>query len=487
MFNPTLPRYAGALVLAATGLLHVSTPAFAEEAAPTPAPAPAPAPEPSTPPAPPPPAPPPVVEAAPAPAAPAPAADAPAAVAAPAAPAAPANTPRVPANSVAAQLGGNAGGDTGPVRFGALSLDLSLSDSSGINAVGENYQNNWSLYIGPTWRPGHLFFKDNQFLRGLNVSARWIVSGEFAGTGDNYRVPDNAPENLYAGCTNQAPSTEGGKVDVSNLPYCQNGGQRRADWSDITLRIADSVYTVPVAQIGINLGLGAAIPVSRGSRYANLITTLSPSVGLNRPFFEGKLTLSYGLAFTKFFYSKSTPTVNFTNSAIDDPNNPQLSAGNGATSTDLGRFARGVGPLSNDYSFNNQFVVAFQATEQLSFNGLYVLGRSFRHEFESCSAVVQGQTVDLCNTTQAVADRSGATVINGGNSGSQVFQIGATFQANDWFGVNLSMTTAGGQRNYDSSWRIPFFRSDYNNYTSLGLSLNFSVDGLASTLIPYRG
>jgi hypothetical protein len=375
-----------------------------------------------------------------------------------------------------------------PLRFGGAGLELSLFDGSGLNAVGENYQNSWGLYVGPSWKVGQALFKDIDALKGLTLSGRFILSGEFVGTGDQFRTGNQTSSGYFNGCGG-ASVTANGTVNGNTVPYCQDGSSRRLDYSDITIKLADKVYVIPVAEIAISAGLASAIPVSAESRYVNLITTLQPQVGFSRAFFDGKLTATYGFGFTKFFYSKSTPTVQYGSDPILDPQNPQLTAPGGTTVStegDVSRFAVGAGGLAPSYSVLHQFVLSYAPTEKLSFSALYIISDTFKQtNGNGCSYNFGGATgtVDVCSGSNNVAANAGATLLNRGDSGSQVFRLSAGYQLNDYLGAELSMLTASPQRHPDGSWQQPFYTANYNNYSSLSLSVSLTTEALAESLL----
>lgn len=372
-----------------------------------------------------------------------------------------------------------------PVNFYGVGLSLGLSDSSGLNAVGENYENDWLLYFLPSWKLGRLFLRDYAPLRDLTLSGRWLLSGEFSGVSASYRTGEIAPNAGYQGCLSAAPGAQGGLVNTGSVPYCQSGAQRRLDYSDIVLKLTDKVYQIPVLGISLTPGVASAIPVSAQSQYSHLITTLQGSVGLSRGFFGDRLIIGYGFAVTKFFHSTSVPVIDYTNDPIQDPNNPQLNTpGATSASSDLSRFADGAGGLVASYSVVHQVAATFSVNDKVSLTSLYVIGDTFKLPIPNCTTYLGAGVgyVNTCANGATVAQTQGATVTTGGDSGSQVFLINVSYQVNDYLSADVSLLTASPQRHPDGSWQEPFFTANYNAYSSANVGITLTTEALAASL-----
>lgn len=377
-----------------------------------------------------------------------------------------------------------------PLYFNGLGMDFSLSDSSGTYAGEHLYQNSWAMYLLPSWKAGERFFKNQPALKRLTVSGRFILSGEFAGTGDQYRTGNVDPSSQHTGCATPTPGN-GGVVDTSNLAYCQSGSGRRADYSDIGLAARDTVYTVPRAEIAITPGLATAIPLSAESRAKGFITSLQPSVALGRTFLQKKLSAKYSFGFTKYFYSSNVPVYrNIDGSNVNDgqgtrdARNPQLGAG-AVSSTGLEQFATGPGGFNPSYGVSHIFDVTVAPTEKFSVLVRYVLADTFKQSAPGCTfnAGPGAGVVDLCQNDQAVAGHSGAQVLGRGDSGSQQFWVSADYQLLDYLGAGVALITAAPQRHPDGSWQQPFLTTDAKNYSSLNFSLTLTTEALAAKLL----
>jgi hypothetical protein len=432
-------------------------------------------------------------------------------VTAPAAPA-PAPAPAAVSNDVPAAPPSNAGestvtggpanvlvatpGATGkpeaekPLYFNGFGMDVSLSDGSGLYAGEHLYQNTGALYLLPSWKAGELYFKNQAALKKLVVSGRFILSGEFAGTGPEYRTGNVPAGAQNTGCATLTPGN-GGRLDTSNLPYCQTGSDRRADYSDIGLSVRDTVYTVPGAEITITPGLGTAIPLSAESRAKGFITSLQPSVALGRSFLEKKLSAKYSFGFTKYFYSSNVPVYgkidgNGVNDApgLRDSRNPQLGTSS-VSNTGLEQFATGPGGFNPSFGVSHIFDVTVTPTEKFSVLVRYVLSDTFKQTAPSCT--FNGGPgvgiVDLCQNGKDVGGHSGAELLSRGNAGGQQFWVSADYQILDYLGAGVALITAGPQRKENGSWQQPFLTTDARNNSTVNFSLTLTTEALAAKLL----
>jgi hypothetical protein len=373
-----------------------------------------------------------------------------------------------------------------PVFFKGVGLEIDIADSSGLNAVGENYQNDWLMVFLPTWRAGAAFFKGNPYLEKLTVSGRFVVSGEFSGTNEAYRSGNFSANSFYQGCESGAPSTQGGVVDTTAVPYCQNGANRRADYSDISLRASDTVYTIPKALVDVKVGAKLGIPISLESRNQGLILNMGAGPGLSRSFLNKKLHVAYDFSASKYFFKNSVGSIDYNpNGAVPDPNNPGLYNPSANTLANDPRFTEGINGLVPSYAVSHAFTVGYDATDKLSFTALYWITDTFARTYDTCNVNLGGTvgTVNVCQTGQAVAQSSGATVLSRGDHGSQRFLVDATYAITDYLAIDLSLLTDGPQRHPDGSWQEPFIETNYNGYTSIALGLNFNSDILAGQLL----
>src|SRR5690348_14322024 len=68
--------------------------------------------------------------------------------------------------------------------MGGFDIDLTLSDSSGLNAVGENYRNELSMYFEPRFAVGKRLFRESKVWSKLSLSARFVLSRALTGTSE---------------------------------------------------------------------------------------------------------------------------------------------------------------------------------------------------------------------------------------------------------------------------------------------------------------
>jgi len=423
-------------------------------------------------------------------AAPAPVHDAPAAVpvvdvtAAPASPASSSSSSSASASVTATAPTAAAEKEDKPTHFYGLGLDFNVGDSTGLYAREEAYQNDWSMEFDPSWRIGKVYFKDVPALKKLSLGARFILSGEFAGTSPVYRNGNVGANTQFQGCSTAAPGAQGGVVDTSDMPYCQGGSDRRADYSDITLKLSDTVYTIPVALIDIKPSLTGTIPVSAESRAAGLITTLQPAVSVSRAFFDKKLTLAAGFAFAKYFEDATSAVYDSRYQPSNDPRNIQL-AGNALSHTGLDQFAL-TGAMLANYTVGGSLDVTYAPTDKLTFMARYLLIKQVSYSPEGCSITLDNNLgigqADVCKSGQELADRVGAT-LSQSNQGSQQFWLTGDYQMNDFIDFELALVTVSPQRAPNGSWYQPFISTNSNNFSTFNFSVTLTTEALAAKLL----
>ena len=378
--------------------------------------------------------------------------------------------------------------DEKPLILAGAGLDVTLGDASGLYAGQEAYQNDWALYLAPSWRAGEKFFKSQPMLKRLVVSARWSLQGEFAGTQDQFFTGSVPSSQSYQNCDSSAPSGTGSVVNTgtSAVPYCQGSGNRRLDYSDIGLKVSDNIYTVPVALIEVKGSLGSALPVSAESQATGFITSLQPGLGLSRSFFNKKLTIDYTFGYTKYFYSRDVPVGDTNVQQTSIPGNPALGS-NGVSSINnaLDQFAVGQGGFSPSYGIADAISVTYAPSEKFSFLARYVIADTFKRAAPNCNFNYGGAigNVDLCGDDVAVAANSGATVLQHGDLGSQQFWLTADYMPMDYLDIGAALITVAPQRHPDGSWQQPFITTDYRNYSSFNLSVTLTTEALAAKLL----
>jgi LysM repeat protein len=369
--------------------------------------------------------------------------------------------------------------DDRPLYFEGLDLEVDVEDSSGLNAAMENYENDWILFFVPSWSLGRRYFKDNDYFSSLKLSAKWLLTGEFAGVNPAYRDGNFIADSFYDGCDSAATSDVAGQADVYDVPYCQNGSGRRLDFSDVSLKISDKIYTIPVAEIGVNVALRGVLPTSVESQNQGLITGLGPTVGINRDFFDGKLHLSYDFLVSKFFFSRDVGSIAQGATSVPDLNNPENYVPSAATLSADPRFAISPGPLLPDYSIGHIFTVGYDATDTVSFTAFYWISDAFGQQANNfCNQTIDGLSMDVCAQGAAVAASSGATLLPRGDAGSQRFSVSVDYQLTTFLTLEASLLTVAPQRHPDGSWQQPFLVTNYNGFSTINLGLNFTTDAL---------
>src|SRR3954463_15292840 len=105
-----------------------------------------------------------------------------------------------------------------PSRHG-VDLDLTLSDSSGLNAVGQNYRNELSVYLEPRWAAGRVLLPQAGRWSKLSLSARFVVTQALAGTSEEFFGSDvrSGPQGT---CSNIVPSPDGAVIDPGQVRRC---------------------------------------------------------------------------------------------------------------------------------------------------------------------------------------------------------------------------------------------------------------------------
>ena len=185
------------------------------------------------------------------------------------------------------------------VRFYGFALDYAIYDGSALNGV--NYSNSVDQYFMPSWNFGKVWFKGTRWER-VGLGGRFVLSHALAGY-DEASQSQYSDHGFAVRCSTIQTSSNGGRLDPSQVQRCQYGHNYRWDYGDILLSLrAPRIYTVPKALINLNAALFGTIPTSIESRFQTLRFALSPSLGVNRTFLSDKITLGYSFTFTKVFH-----------------------------------------------------------------------------------------------------------------------------------------------------------------------------------------
>ncbi len=370
------------------------------------------------------------------------------------------------------------------VPFYGFSFDFTVADSSGLNAVGENYRNDLNFYFEPTWNVGARFLHHTAF-KTLQIAGRFAVTQNLSGTDEaNFGSQSNqGPEGT---CGNPSISTQGGVLNPGTVSYCHPvSNNRRADYSDVWLTIrAPKIYTIPKLELNLNPSLRFIFPSSLESRFQTLLFAFSASISANRTFWKDRIGIGAGFGVSKNFHSKSTPQYSSgDNSATGAPNGGNYYDGD--IGTGISNFYADptrvsvVGGYNVNYSLLGTFTGVVKFNDKWSFDVLYYLIGAFPYG-HSCSATVGGVTTDTCANGDAVAANSGATVFRPGNHDTQVFWATLAYQPLDYLGIALAWINWAPLQNKDSSYRQGIISTNYDAYTTVQLGITLSTDKLIS-------
>jgi hypothetical protein len=376
---------------------------------------------------------------------------------------------------------GTPGKDEAP-RLGGFDLDFTVSDSSGLNAVGQNYRNELSLYFEPRWSVGKVWLPNAGVWSKLAVSGRFVLTGALAGTGTEYFGSEIRSE-PQGTCSNIVPSPDGGVVDPRQVGYCNpRAAGRRLDYSDVWLTAGvPRLVTIPRVKLDVPASLRVILPLSAQSRFQTLRFGLTATSGLARAFLADKLRISFTGGFTKNFHAYSTPGL--------EPAGITAGETGGNASSPL----EGVG-ISNLYAdparvgtsgYNTSFSLSNALSARYEFNGrwnadvLYMWVDGFTYGHRCLVAVVDG-AVDSCRTGAEVAAASGSEVTGRGHKRSQVFWVTVAYQVRPWLGLSLAWVNWAPRMMPDSSYRQGFISTDYNAFTSVMLSASTSLDQITA-------
>jgi hypothetical protein len=361
-------------------------------------------------------------------------------------------------------------------------MDLTLSDSSGLNAVGQNYRNELSAYFEPRWVAGHALFHDSGVLGKLTLSARFVLTRALSGTGDESFGTSVASGPLTP-CSDVIPSANGGVIDPGQVRRCNpQAADRRTDYSDIWLTAGlPRVATIPRAAIDVSTGLRVVLPVSAQSRFATLRFGLTGTAGLSRAFLGDKLRLIYTLGVTKNFHAYTTPGLDPGpgGPAGDVGSNPSGGlAGTGISNLYADPTRVGQGGINTSFSLANSLSAHLTLSERWSGDILYLWtdGFSYGH---ACMVDLSGLAVDSCRTGAAVAASSGTDVAARGHKRGQVFWLTASYSFRPWLSFALAWVNWAPREKPDTSYRQPFVSTDYNAFTSVMLSATTSIEEIA--------
>jgi hypothetical protein len=372
---------------------------------------------------------------------------------------------------------------TGPEDTALRGFDfsLTLSDSSGLNTVGQNYRNELSAYFEPQWAAGKRLGLGGA-LSKLTVSGRFVLTRALSGTSDD-SFSGSASSGPLTPCSTVIPSPDGGVVDPTQVRRCNPAAaDRRTDYSDIWLSAGLPRFaTIPRANLDVSSSLRLVLPTSAQSRFATLRFGVTGTGGLSRGFFGDKLRLFYTLGLTKNFHAYSTPGLDpgAGGPAGEEGGNPASGlAGTGISNLYADPSRVGQGGYNTSFALANSLSAHLELGGRWSGDVLYLWTDGFTYG-HPCQIDVSGLSVDSCRTGAAVADSSGSAVEGRGHKRGQVFWVTASYNYRPWLSFSLAWVNWAPREKPDSSYRQPFISTDYNAFTSVMLSATTSLEEIA--------
>jgi hypothetical protein len=366
--------------------------------------------------------------------------------------------------------------------LGGFDFELTLSDSSGLNAVGQNYRNELSTYFEPRWAIGDRLFGGSGALGKLTLSGRFVLTRALSGTGDD-SFGGTVNSGPVAPCSNVLPSSEGGVIDPTQVRRCNPpSADRRIDYSDLWLTAGLPRFaTIPRTGLDLSTSLRLILPTSVQSRYATLRFGLTGTGGLSRAFFGDKLRLIYTLGVTKNFHAYSTPGIDAgpPGPAGDVGANPSGGlSGTGISNLYADPTRAGQGGFNVSFSLANSLSAHFDLSQRWSGDVLYLWTDAFTYGHR-CQLDLDGLALDSCATGAAVAGASGTDVAARGHKRGQVFWVTASYSFRPWLSFSLAWVNWAPREKPDTSYRQPFISTDYNAFTSVMLSATTSLEEIA--------
>ncbi len=366
-------------------------------------------------------------------------------------------------------------------EVGAFGLNVSISDGTGLNRVGQNYRNDLSLLFSPTWKIGRQVFRGSETWKKLVLSGRFMTSRALAGTDpSSFSSVSSGP---VVPCSNPTPR-DGGRIDPGDIKRCNpEPGSRRLDYSDVTLAASLPRFAT-VTPLGLALSATARVtlPISAQSRFQTLRLGVGGTGSVSRTVWGDRLRLGYSLGASKNFHE-------YTTAGLDDPqgfraretgSNPNSGlAGVGISNLYADPTRVGASGFNVSYSFSNSVNADLSLAERWSLDATYSWTDGFTYGHE-CVANVSGYVVDTCDSGDAVASNSGSKLRRRGHRKGQVFSVTASYALRDWMDLSLAWSTWAPRLKPDSSFRQGFISTDYNAFTTIFLSTTISVEELAA-------
>jgi hypothetical protein len=373
-------------------------------------------------------------------------------------------------------------------RFGGFTFDFTLADSTGLNAVGENYRNELDFYFEPTWHIGQKWMKNTRF-KTFSLGARFSLVQPLSGTDESYYSGNTNISGPEGTCGNPQVSGQGGQLDPGSVSYCHpKSNDFRTDYSDIWLTVNNpNIYTIPKLGIQINPSIRFILPTSAESRYQTLEFALTPSLSLSRAFYKDHIRLAAGFSYTKNFHKYTSPQFNPQTAATasTEGSNPY----DGAVGAGLSNFFIDPTRTGTIGGYNASHVLAYTIDGSVTFNdkwsldALYIIRSAIAYDHQ-CNDGVDGTTINTCQNGDAVAASSGSSLNRPGyKQDVQILWVSLGYQPVDWVGLSLMWINAAPLRSLDGhSYRQGIISTDYNGFTTLSLSATFSLDKIAARI-----
>jgi hypothetical protein len=374
------------------------------------------------------------------------------------------------------------------VPFYGFAFDFTMADSSGLNSIGENYRNDLNFYFEPTWNVGPRFLRNTAF-KSLMVAGRFAVTQNLSGTEEsNFGSQVNSgPETP---CFNGTPSTQGGTINPSQVPYCHPAANnRRTDYSDIWLTLrAPKIYTIPVVGININPSIRFIFPTSLESRFATLRMGWTTSLALGRSFWKDRISVGAGFGITKNFHDKTTQQIYASNGSTGGTttqggNFYDQAAANGISNfyVDPSRTSN-IGGYNVSYAMLGSFTAAAHINDKWSFDVLYILIGNFTYGPDQCNVSIgNGQTTNVCANNAAVMQGQGISQHT--NHDAQVFWATLAYQPLDYLGISLAWINWAPLTYSNSTYRQGIISTNYDAYTTVQLGVTVTLDKLGAKFL----
>jgi hypothetical protein len=366
--------------------------------------------------------------------------------------------------------------------MGGFDIDLTLSDSSGLNAVGENYRNELSMYFEPRFALGKRLFRDSKVWSKLSVAGRFVLTRALTGTSDE-GFGSTVNQGPLVPCSHPTPSADGGIIDPNQVARCDvQPNSRRFDYSDVWLNVGLPRFArIPRADIDLSTSVRFVIPTSAESQFATLRLGVSGSLGLSRAFLHDKLRIGYNFGASKNFHAYSTAGISTGRNgaaAEEGTNSSSPISGTGLSNFYADPTRAATGTFGTSYSFSNGLSAHYTVSPKWDADLLYLWTDGFSYPHR-CDYGLPAVDVNTCSTGAAVAGSSGTSIDSVGHRRAQVLWATVNYNFRPWMQFSLAWVNWAPREKPDSSYRQPFYSTDYNAFSSVILSASTSLEEVA--------